>query len=161
MGPALVIDASVVVDVLAPGADSTGSERLIRGLRWPNPITLMAPDLLFLEAANALRKMVTRKGISQSGADKAASDLDRLPIASVPCSSVLEGAWSLSGSTTAYDAAYLALARDLDLAYVTRDRRAARAAKQMGIRALHVGDADFRDLMDSLEPPSSRRGPSA
>ena len=161
MAPTFVVDASVVVDFLAPMEDSVGSERFMRGLSWPEPITLVAPDIVFLESANALRNLALRRVISRQRADRAAVALVRMPIASVPCSSVVEGAWALSRTVTAYDGAYLSLARGLDVNYVTKDRPAARAAKQMGIRALHVGDADFGVLMDSLEPPSSRRGPSA
>ncbi|MGH2691137.1 MAG: type II toxin-antitoxin system VapC family toxin [Actinomycetota bacterium] len=158
MAGTFVVDASVVVDFLAPMEDSLDSERFMRGLSWPDPITLLAPDVVFLEAANALRNLALRRVISRQRAERAATALGRMPIASVPCSSVVEGAWSLSRTVTVYDGAYLSLAGELDVAYVTKDRPAARASKQMGIRAFHVSDADLRNLIDSLEPPSPRRG---
>jgi predicted nucleic acid-binding protein len=153
-----VVDASVVVDFLVPGADSYDTERLIGGLRWAEPLTLMAPDLLFLEAANALRKMSLRRGISRAGADRAVRALELMPIASVPCSSVLGAAWSLWRNVSVYDAAYLGLAKNLDLPYVTRDRRAAEAGDRAGITAWHVGNPDLKRLLDSLQPPRSRSG---
>lgn len=152
MGGTFVVDASVVVDFLAPPR-SDDADRVLQGLGWADPLTLMAPDLIFLEAANALRKLAGRRAIPRPAADRAVGALDRLPIASVPCSSIMESAWSLRGNVTLYDAAYLALARDLGVPYVTADRRAATAGNKAGLRAWHVSDPELGRLLDSLEPP--------
>lgn len=156
MGATFVVDASVVVDYLARAKDSTDSLRFIGGLSWPIPLVLMAPDVIFLETANALRNLTLNKTLTRTGADKAVAALGRMPIAAVTCSSVLDGSWALAGSVTAYDGAYLALARELDVPYVTRDRPAARAAAQMRIRAWHVSDPDLHKLLGALEPSSPR-----
>jgi predicted nucleic acid-binding protein len=158
VGATFVVDASVVVAVLAHRRDSADSERFIQGLRWPDPITLLAPDLLFLETANALRKLTLRREISKAKGDDAAKALGLMPIAAVPCSSLVEGAWALSPTVTAYDAAYLSLAREMDVPYVTRDARAKKAADQLGIPAWHVSDPELSRMLDTLEPRIPGRG---
>lgn len=156
MGATFVVDASVIVDSLAPSPNTRDAERFISGLRWADPIVLMAPDVIFLEAANAFRKMFAQRELSPAGADQAVMALQRMPIAAVPCSSVLEDAWKLSRNVTTYDATYIALAKDLDLPFITGDGRASRAASRIGVKAWHVGDPQLGEILDALEPPSAR-----
>ncbi len=158
MGSTLVIDASVVIDSLLLEGDPKPSTRLLRALGWPDPITLMAPDLIFLETGNALRKLAHRGAISKRNATRGVQLLSTLPIASVGCSTLLDGAWSLRGSFSTYDAAYLSLARDLALPFVTADTRLRRGAARAGVHCWHVSDPQLRKLLDAWEPASSDAG---
>lgn len=54
--------------------------------------------------------------------------LSALPIRRYRHASLLAGIWSLRGHLTAYDAAYVALARLLEATLITRDERLARAS---------------------------------
>lgn len=157
MGGTFVVDASVVVDFLAPPR-SDDADRVLKGLGWADPLTLMAPDLIFLEAANALRKLAGRRVITGPAADRAVGALDRLPLAAIPCTSIMASAWSLRGSVTIYDAAYLVLARDLGVPYVTADKRAATAGSKAGVRAWHVSDPELGRLLESLGPRKTGPG---
>ncbi len=158
MGATFVVDASVVVDFYTVGSETQPATRLLDALRWPDPIAILAPDLVFLETGNALRKLAARGGISKRDADRAVSALGVLPIAPVDCGRLLGQAWSLRANLSLYDAAYVALARELDLPFITADRRAAKGAKGAGVRCWHVSERELHDLLDSLEPsarPSS------
>lgn len=57
MSSSFVVDASVVVEFLAPGRLGSAADRFITGLAWPEPVELFAPDLMLLEVANTLRKL--------------------------------------------------------------------------------------------------------
>lgn len=156
MGATFVVDASVIVDSLAPSEYTRDAERFIGGLRWADPIVLMAPDLIFLEAANAFRKMSSQRELSRAGANQAVMALQQMPIAAVPCASVLEDAWKLSGNVTTYDGTYIALAKGLDVPFITADRRASRAASRIGAKTWHISDPRLGEILDALEPPESK-----
>lgn len=151
MPAAFVVDASVVVEFLAPGAYGAAADRFVGALAWPTPIELLAPDLLFLEVANTLRKLVLRKGISSAAADRSIDSLGRLAIATVASTALLRGAWSLRGRLTIYDASYVALAEALRLPFVTADRALVRACRGTGVRAWVVDHPEFGRLLDALE----------
>jgi len=59
----------------------------------------------------------------------AIEDLSVLPIARYPTIALLERAWVLRHSFTAYDALYVALAEALDAPLVTSDRHLASAVR--------------------------------
>jgi predicted nucleic acid-binding protein len=152
LGATIVVDASVVFQLLTVAEDDAPSLRVLRALAWADPVTLMAPDLIFLETANALRKFSNRRGMSSAHADRAVATLGSLPIAAVGCSRLLESAWTLRGTFSVYDAAYVGLAGELDLPYLTEDVRAARAAGRAGVRAWRLGGPELKDLLDAHEP---------
>jgi predicted nucleic acid-binding protein len=60
-------------------------------------------------------------------ADAAALDLRSLRVARWPHAPLAERAWALRARLTAYDAAYVALAEELDAELVTTDARLARS----------------------------------
>lgn len=158
MGATLVVDASVVVDSLMLEGEPKSSTRLFRALAWPDPITLIAPDLIFLESGNAFRKLANRGAVSRKDATRAVQVVDVLPIAPVGCSRLLEGAWSVRENFSTYDAAYLSLARDLALPLVTADTRLKKGAASANVECWHVSDPQLRDLLDALEPTASSNG---
>ncbi len=71
---------------------------------------LCAPDVVYLETLNALRRYLARGLISDGRADQAVRDLARARLATYPHALLVDAAWSLRHNLTAYDASYLALA---------------------------------------------------
>lgn len=135
-----MVDASVIVEFLAPGRLAEEADRLMEGLAADDPIALVAPDLLFLEVASALGRLARGRHLSQAAADRAVARLPDLPIGAVPSGSLVAGAWGLRQNATIYDAAYVALAEGLQVPFVTADRRLVKAARARGIDAVALDD---------------------
>src|SRR6266571_5135780 len=75
-----VVDASVVIDWIAPGADpASPSMRTLQRLTGAHD-AIVAPELLFVECANALVAGVRRRRWSGADADAAYGLLTRLPV---------------------------------------------------------------------------------
>jgi len=146
-----VVDASVVVEFLAPGRWGAPADRFIGGLAWHSPLDLYAPDLIFPEVANALRKLSLAKLISDRRAGRLVEHLPKLSIATVASAALLGPAWSFRKRMTTYDAGYAALARILDCPLVTTDRRLAAACTSFGIRVFRVDDPELARTLDALE----------
>jgi predicted nucleic acid-binding protein len=121
MSRRLVVDASVVVDLLGRFRPEP-----IEALLFAADAALAAPALLDVEVLQALRKLDLQGAIPASRGDLTDS-LRALRIRRYPHASLLEEIWALRRNLTAYDATYIALARQLDAALVTRDDRLARA----------------------------------
>jgi predicted nucleic acid-binding protein len=117
-----VVDASVVVAALV--------DRGERGA-WAEPLAIsewaVAPQLLPVEVANALRRLVAAGLVSDDAASLAHRDLLDLPMGLVEYASVADRVWELRRTVTAYDACYVALAELLDAPLATLDVRLARA----------------------------------
>ncbi|MGD8863586.1 MAG: type II toxin-antitoxin system VapC family toxin [Myxococcales bacterium] len=123
-----VVDASVAVEYVVQLPRTAQATGLFRRLQDPDPVELWAPDLLYLEVASVLRKLVHRKSISAGAGERALGQLSRLPIRISGTAALLPGIWKLRARVTPYDAAYLCLARELDATLVTGDERLAKAA---------------------------------
>lgn len=117
----LVVDASVVVDLLGRFRPEP-----IEALLFAANIAIAAPALLDVEVLQALRKLELKGAVPASRSDLVES-LRALRIRRYPHSSLLDGSWALRTHVTAYDAAYVELARQLDATLITRDTRLARA----------------------------------
>ena len=119
----IVVDNSVLVSALVDGGP-TGKACAARlsGER------LVAPDLIDLEAANALRGLLIGRKITEREASRAIETLSVLPVERVPHSGLLPRVWELRHNCTPYDAAYVALAEHLNTSLVTGDARLHRAA---------------------------------
>ncbi len=122
MSRLLVIDASIVVDLLARAR----AEPLEKLLFAPDTL-LAAPEILDVEVLNALRKLDRSGAIPASRLNDLPLLISALRIRKYRHASLLNGIWSLRHNLTAYDAAYVTLARALDAALVTRDERLAHA----------------------------------
>ncbi len=121
MSRRLVVDASVVVDLLGRFRPEP-----IEALLFAADAAIAAPALLDVEVLQALRKLDLQGAIPASRRDLVDS-LRALRIRRYPHASLLDDIWTLRRQITASDAAYVALARQLDATLVTRDARLARA----------------------------------
>ena len=119
-----VVDASIVVDWLAPGVDPTGpAGRLLTRLA-KNEAPLLAPRLLFEETANALVSGIRRRRWTGAQADTAFLLLRQLPVRVVDQPSDLDRAWELSrrfDEHPVYDLIYVAVAERLREQLITAD----------------------------------------
>ena len=129
MSRRLVVDASVVVDLLGRFRPEP-----IEALLFAADAALAAPALLDVEVLQALRKLDLQGAIPASR-DDLTDSLRALRIRRYPHASLLDEIWALRRNLTACDATYVALARQLNAALVTRDDRLARSP-DLGIAVL-------------------------
>jgi predicted nucleic acid-binding protein len=119
----IVVDASAVVAALIDsGADGAWARTGLRGHE------LVAPAQLYVEVSNVLRRAVLAGSLGRDAAALAHGDLVQLPVSVFPFEPLSERVWALHATVTAYDAAYVALAEELDAPLWTLDRRLAAAS---------------------------------
>ncbi|HMM57556.1 MAG TPA: type II toxin-antitoxin system VapC family toxin [Rudaea sp.] len=118
----LVVDASVIVDLLARFRPQP-----LETLLWSNGTHLAAPELLDVEVLSALRKLDHAGAIPPRRRAELPQLLRALRIRKYAHDLLLDGIWALRDNLTAYDACYVALARLLGASLATRDARLARA----------------------------------
>ncbi len=88
---------------------------------------LAAPHHMPLEAAKVLRRASLAGDLSHDSASLAHADLLALRVELFPYVPLAERCWHLRDNVTTYDAAYIALAEQLDATLATLDTRLARA----------------------------------
>ena len=113
-----IVDASVVVKWFLDEPGSAEASRLIG-------IPLSAPDLMIPECLHALTKRVRGGQLTAQVAELAAASLQRSGVTLEPTQPLAEDilALSLRLSHSAYDCAYLAVARKLDGVLITADEK--------------------------------------
>jgi len=121
----LVADASAAVDAIA-----TRSPQLRAVLTDADEIHV--PEHFHIEALSAIRGIHLRGGLDLDGARDALDLLAGLRVLRHPVLPMSRGIWSMRDTLTAYDAAYLVLARDLDVPLVTVDGALRSAAQADG-----------------------------
>ena len=121
-----VVDASVVVDLVAPDVGGDAPARVLFG-RWASDGTEpAAPGLLWLETSNALLTGIRRGRWSGADADAAQARLERIPLQRSDVASDLARAFELArryDNWPVYDMVYVALAERLGTELVTADQR--------------------------------------
>jgi len=128
----IVVDASVAVKWFLPEADSPRAVRLRDG-HIGGSLTLMAPDLLVYEVANAL---TSHPGLT---VDEIKEDIDALLMLDIDLiqptgeyvSSIAKDA--RRHQVSAYDSSYLALAEATSSTLVTADKKLHDKARRNGI----------------------------
>lgn len=121
-----VVDASVVVDWVAPDADPDGPARRLLQRLVLEGATVLAPRLLLEEVANALLTGVRRQRWDGPAADNAFRLLMSLPVETVDLPEDVERAWDLSrryDEHPVYDMVYVALAERVGEPLFTADER--------------------------------------
>jgi predicted nucleic acid-binding protein len=138
-----VVDASVAVKWLVAETHSEQAARLLEGER-----VLVAPALLYAEAANALWALARRGDIAATDVRDAVAVLADAPI-NVPSSMrrLMPAAARLASDLDhpVYDCFYLALALQEQRPVVTADRRfhdTVRAHPYLADRIVHIGDVE-------------------
>lgn len=127
--PALVVDCSIVVASLFDEPDADAATRAL------GSHALHAPTLLPFEFANVARSK-SRAGAPEARVQAALQSFDELRIELHPVPAARMHALALVSGLTAYDAAYLALAAELQAPLLTFDHRLADAA------ARHLGTTE-------------------
>ena len=119
----IVVDASVLA--VALGDDGDDGERCRHRIVDE---TLFAPELVDLEVVSVWRRHVGAKLMTARRASAAVADLADLPLRRSTHQPLLPRIWELRHVVTPYDAAYVALAEQLDALLVTGDARLSRAS---------------------------------
>ena len=83
----------------------------------------LAPHLLDLEVGQVLRRLAREGAVSAQRGEEAIQDLLDLRVTRYPHFVLLPRIWQLRDNLSAYDAAYVALAEELDATLLTRDAR--------------------------------------
>jgi len=93
----IVIDASVVVEYLVELTLTRQASALFEVLRHrEEELDLWAPDLIYAEAASALRKLVRLKSIPAAAGGRCVERLARLPITTTGTGSLIGDTWPLA-----------------------------------------------------------------
>jgi predicted nucleic acid-binding protein len=121
----LVADASAIVDLLA-GAPNA---RTIAAALAPFP-EIDVPEHFHVEAISALRGMLRRGDVAADHAERALQLLPELRVVRHAIEPLTRSIWSMRDTLTAYDAAYLAVAQNIDARLLTTDRALAAAARR-------------------------------
>lgn len=115
----IIIDASVVLAALTSRGPvgEWAEHQLIAGDH------LVAPEHLYVEVSNVLRKAELAGQLDPTAAALAFNDLRRMPIRTVPFAPLADRVWTLRANLTAYDAAYVAAAEGLNAPLATLDMK--------------------------------------
>lgn len=118
-----VVDASVGIKLFLAEPLSDQAHALFAHLADDPPAQFYVPDLFYVECANILWTYVQGFGYPAARALQDIRDLVRLPLMSVSLSMLAAPALALATEIgcTAYDAAYVASARELKLPLITAD----------------------------------------
>jgi predicted nucleic acid-binding protein len=131
----IVADASAVGEVLL----ARPSAPAIRDVLTAHE-EVHVPEHFHVEAISMLRRYALRGELGERRAALALSALRELRVVRYPVIHLLDAVWELRDQLTAYDAAYLALARRLDVRLLTIDGGLAAAARAEG-RLVEVGES--------------------
>jgi predicted nucleic acid-binding protein len=108
----IVVDASTLTDYLVGREPALLAVGNALGADTEQP--LHAPELVWPETLNALRRMALNADISDHRAAQAALELSEVRLVCYPHAPLAESVWSMRHTLTAYDATYLAVALALD-----------------------------------------------
>ena len=122
----IVVDASVLVEIVLRPHQNSKILSLIAGHEFVH-----APSIVDLEVMNAFRKPLLRGEFSADDAERALAAYFHLRIERhISGPTELRFIWQLRDTITPYDAAYVALAKSLDLPLITTDKKLAKSASK-------------------------------
>ncbi len=117
----IVVDASAVLEVVGGDSFSAPLVHRVADQAWH------APHLIDLEVLHALRRLTLHHPSKAGYAEAARAEFLALRITRYSHVGLRERIWELRSAMTAYDAAYVTLAEELDIPLVTTDARLGRA----------------------------------
>ncbi len=123
----IVVDASAITEVLLARSRATAI-RVALSLHDE----LYVPAHFHAEVLSALRRYSLRNELSDLATAEALAKLSDLRALTYPLRELTRPIWELRFNLTTYDAAYLALARWLDVGLITLDGALAEAAARDG-----------------------------
>jgi predicted nucleic acid-binding protein len=115
----IVLDASVVVEILTNGALADAMRREL----FERSDSFIAPHLLDVEVVSALRRLVAGQRIDAHRGEQLLAALAALPAVRCAHTPLLGRIWELRHNFTAYDAAYIALAEATNSVLYTSDEK--------------------------------------
>ncbi len=123
----IVADASAIGDVLLDNCHARSVRSVLAGHS-----AIHVPEHFHVELVSLLRSHALRGELGDRRRAQALSDLHELRVLRYSVVDLLDAVWELRERLSAYDAAYLALARRLGLSLLTCDRGLAQAARAEG-----------------------------
>jgi predicted nucleic acid-binding protein len=137
-----VVGASVGIKLFIVEPLSDEAHALFAGLAADPPARFYAPDLFYIECTNILLKYVKRLGLAPEDAGLFVGQLGQLALTAISTESLRVDAFEIAAAhdLTAYDAAYVALARQLALPLITADGRLARRLAGTALDIRWLGD---------------------
>jgi predicted nucleic acid-binding protein len=123
----IVADASAVAELLLARPLASA----VRAALAPQP-ELHVPEHFHVEVLSVLRRYAIRGELHGRRADETLAALRDLRVLTYPVIELADAIWALRDRLTAYDAAYLALARRLNVGLLTLDNGLAKAAAAQG-----------------------------
>jgi predicted nucleic acid-binding protein len=127
----VVVDASVGLKWLALFASEEFADRarLLLDRKTSGAISLLVPDLFWLEIGSALCKATRRNKCTSTEAHQALAEMQQLPLQTMPSIKLVTSAQeiALQYGRSIYDSVYLALAREVRSELVTADEKLANA----------------------------------
>jgi predicted nucleic acid-binding protein len=117
----IIVDASAIGELLA---SPNPPPELRRRFAFSRPC---APSVIYPEVLNALRKGLRAGRLAADDVEVMVRDLRDLPITTTSHHPLVRRMWELRNSITPYDAAYVALAEQLDVPLITCDGKLARS----------------------------------
>ena len=115
----IVLDASVVVELLTNGALADSLRRELTG----RDDSFIVPHLLDVEVVSAIRRLVAGQRIDSHRSEQLLTELAMLPAERYAHTPLLGRIWQLRHSFTAYDAVYIALAEATNSVLYTSDAK--------------------------------------
>jgi predicted nucleic acid-binding protein len=116
----IVVDASVAIKWFVPEVHAEAARRLLH-----EGVTLLAPDLIWAEVANALWRKWRDQELPAEVVGQILADFRRFPLRIESGETLYDVAWPVAQATgrTFYDSLYLALALSSGCPLVTADAR--------------------------------------
>lgn len=123
----IVADASAIGDLLLDNRHAPAIRSVLAGHS-----AIHVPEHFHVEIISMLRSHALRGELGERRCAQALNDLRELRVLRYSVVDLLDPVWELRQRLSAYDAAYLALARRLGLSLLTRDAGLAQAALAEG-----------------------------